>query len=78
MRSPGFISATLEAAAVVFRPLAAGVAPGVVVALIVGSPVLVVDVHRLPDVDPTGPAVVAIVGIAAVVVAVAGHVVSPV
>jgi hypothetical protein len=62
----------------VFSPLAAGVAPGVVVAFVVGSAVLVVDVHRLPDVDPTGSAVIAIVGIAAIVVAVAGHLFSPV
>jgi hypothetical protein len=69
-------STALEATAVVFSPLAAGIAPGVVVALIVGTPVLVLDVDGLECVDPTGIVVVGLVEVvgAAGIVSVAGHV----
>jgi hypothetical protein len=58
----------------VLSPLAAGIAPGVVVALIVGTSVLVIDVHRFPGVDQAGGTIVGVVGIAGIsVVSAAGH-----
>jgi hypothetical protein len=54
-------------------------APLVVVALIIGPSILLVDRDRLPDIDTTGSAVPAVVGVTAgvtVVSVVARHLVS--
>jgi hypothetical protein len=54
-------------------------APLVVVALIIGSSILLVNRDRLPDIDTAGSAVVAVVGVAAgvtVASVVARHLVS--